>query len=90
MPVSRDFKVMLHGYGLTTAGIYYRLPDHRRIIQEYIWQEYDLYPDFPALHRFLAFWQRELDGPLHSVTVVHSRLIRPAELNCVDGEFVVH
>jgi hypothetical protein len=27
------------------------------------------------------------DGPLHSVTVVHARLIKPAELYAINGEF---
>src|SRR5215203_4351340 len=42
--VSRDFACQLEGYGLTTASILYRMPDHRSILQEFIWQEYDLNP----------------------------------------------
>ena len=40
-------------------------------------REYDLYPDFPILTKFLAFWEEKLDGPLHSVTVAHARLSGP-------------
>jgi uncharacterized protein Usg len=40
-----------------------------------------------VLNRFLAFWLKTLDGPLYSVTVAHSRLIRPAEIRAVNGEF---
>ncbi|QFU16740.1 usg protein [Microvirga thermotolerans] len=87
MKASQDFVLQLQGYGLTTARIFYRIPDHRSLLQEFVWQDYDLFPKFPALNRFLAFWSRELDGPLCSVTVAHSRLIRPAELRTVDGEF---
>ena len=29
----------------------------------------------------------KLEGPLHSVMVAHSRLIKPAELKAIDGEF---
>jgi uncharacterized protein Usg len=88
--VSEGFKRQLEGYGLTTARILYRLPDHRRLLQTFVWQEYDLWPDFPALARFLEFWQRELDGPLHSVTVAHARLIKPSEIRAVDGIFRLH
>jgi uncharacterized protein Usg len=88
--VSKDFRRQLAGYGLTTARILYRRPDHQWLLQTYIWQDYDLCPDFPELHRFLCFWQQSLDGPLHSVVVAHSRLIRPAELRPVDGEFRLH
>lgn len=88
--VSRDFIRQLEGYGLTTASILYRMPDHPHLLQTYIWQEYDLAPRFPVLLEFLDFWQRELAGPLHSVTVSHAGLIRPAEYRAVDGEFSLH
>jgi uncharacterized protein Usg len=55
--VSEDFRKQTLGYGLTTAHILYRRPDHRWLLQSYIWQNYDLFPEFPELHRFLAFWQ---------------------------------
>ncbi|GLK71162.1 usg protein [Ancylobacter dichloromethanicus] len=88
--VSEDFRRQLEGYGLTTAQILYRMPDHPGILQTYLWQHYDLCPHFPELKRFLAFWRRELEGPLHSVTVAHARLIGPAELRRVEGEFVLN
>jgi uncharacterized protein Usg len=84
---SKDFKRQLAGYGLTTAQILYRRPDHQWLLQTFVWQNYDLFPKFPELHRFLAFWVEKLEGPLHSVMVAHSRLIKPAELKAIDGEF---
>jgi len=45
------------GLWLTTAEILYRMPDHRSLLQTYVWQSYDLFPKFPALHDFLAFWE---------------------------------
>ena len=88
--VSPDFIKQLAGYGLTTANILYRLPDHPSLLQSYIWQDYDVAPNFPVLHGFLDFWRRKLDGPLHSVQVAHSALIRPAELRLAKGEFNLH
>jgi uncharacterized protein Usg len=88
--VSEDFKRQLEGYGLTTARILYRLPDHRRLLQTYVWQDYDMWPEFPVLGRFLDFWRRELDGPVHSVTVAHARLIKPSEFRQVGAEFQLH
>jgi uncharacterized protein Usg len=85
--VSTDFKRQVNGYGLTTAHIFYRRPDHLWLLQTYVWQDYDLWPNFPVLQGFLQFWQRQLEGPLHSVTVAHSRLVAPAELRAVDGVF---
>ncbi len=87
---TEDFKRQLAGYGLTTAHIFYRRPDHPWLLQSYIWQQYDLCPKFPELQRFLDFWRTKLDGALHSVTVAHSKLIRPAEISALDGEFRLH
>ena len=85
-----DFRRQIEGFGLTTANILYRMPDHPGILQTFIWQRLDLHPHFPELRKFLDFWSRELDGLLHSVTVAHSRLIKPAEFRSVDGEFRLH
>jgi len=88
--ISEDFRKQLVGYGLTTAQILYRMPDHPSLLQTYVWQNYDLFPKFPALQDFLRFWQERLEGPLFSVTVAHSKLIKPAELRAVDGVFRLH
>lgn len=88
--VSSDFVKQLQGYGLTTAEILYRLPDHPSLLQSYYWQEYDLAPNFPVLIRFLDFWRDRLDGGLHSVRVAHCRLIKPAEYRAVDGIIHLH
>jgi uncharacterized protein Usg len=88
--VSQDFIRQIEGYGLTTATILYRLPDHPKLLQTYIWQEYDLAPKFPVLLDFLDFWKRELEGPLHSVTVAHSKLIKPTEYRAVEGVLTLH
>jgi uncharacterized protein Usg len=85
-----DFRRQLEGFGLTTANILYRMPDHPEILQNFIWQQHDLHPHFPELKKFLDFWTRELDGLLHSVTVAHSRLIKPAEFKAVGAEFRLH
>jgi uncharacterized protein Usg len=88
--VSRDFRKQVLGYGLTTAEIVYRRPDRHWLLQTYVWQNYDLFPDFPALKDFLAFWETTLDGPLFAVAVAHSKLIKPAELHKIDGVLLLH
>ncbi|WP_336492872.1 usg protein [Methylobacterium nigriterrae] len=90
MSASSTFRRQLEGYSLTTAEILYHLPDHPHLLQIFVWQHHDLFPDFPELKRFLAFWQNTLDGPLHSVKVAHSRLIKPAELRAIGAEFHLH
>src|SRR6516225_4712624 len=75
----RHFTRLLAGYSLTTAEILYRIPDYPLVLQSFIWQEYDVHPRFPRLRTFLEFWEQNLDGKLHSVTVAHRRLIAAAK-----------
>jgi len=51
--VSQDFCRQLQGYGLTTARIFYRRPDHPWLLQTYVWQQYDVWPEFPVLQKLL-------------------------------------
>jgi uncharacterized protein Usg len=51
--VDSAFRRQIEGYGLTTARILYHLPDHPSLLQEFIWQDYDLFPHFL---RFLGFY----------------------------------
>ncbi len=80
MRCDRAFQNQLEGYRLATAEILYHLPDHPRLLQSYIWQDYDLAPRFPVLAKFLAFWTSRLDGRLHSVRLAGRRVISPAEI----------
>ncbi len=77
----------LIGYGLTTAEILYRLPDHPSLLQMYLWQEYDNAPRFPVLQDFLEFWEKNIEGPLHRVTVSHGELVSPTDIKSIDELF---
>jgi len=90
--VSQDFQKQVEGFGLTTAHVVYYCPDARNIINPnwILWQEYDLFPKFPRLMQYLDYWKEKIEGPLHSVKVMHNKLIKPAELQVVGGEFRLH
>ncbi|SMC54668.1 aspartate-semialdehyde dehydrogenase [Rhizobium sp. RU36D] len=90
MRLASDFERQMNGYGLTTAHILYRIPDFESVLQTYVWQDYDLAPDFPQMQKFLHFWRSNLDGPLHSVRYTHRQLIGASEWRRVDGEFKLH
>ena len=83
--IDRALLLQLDGYGRTLAEIHYHRPDAPSLLQLFVWQEYDLAPDFPVLLRFLDHWRREIEGALHAVRIEHERLIRPAEWRAVDG-----
>jgi uncharacterized protein Usg len=65
------------GYRMTTVEILYHLPDHPGLLQSFVWQNLDLAPDYPVLHKFLDFWNRELDGKVHSVRVAAAKMAKP-------------
>jgi uncharacterized protein Usg len=85
-----NFEKQADGYGLTTAKIFYHFPDYPSLLQYFIWQNYDLFPTFPELKRFLGFWKQSLEGNVHSVVVAHARLVKPAEMRALGGLFRVH
>jgi uncharacterized protein Usg len=84
-----SLKLQLQNYRLTTAQIFYHLPDHPALLQEYVWQEMDLAPKFPVLHKFLAYWESNLSGRLHSVRVAHTELVSPGEFRSAQGAFYI-
>jgi uncharacterized protein Usg len=69
-----DFARRLEGYRLTTAEIFYHLPDHPKLLQTFVWQALDIAPRYPVLHRFLGYWEEHIEGRLHSVRVAQARL----------------
>lgn len=85
-----DLGRQLDGYRLVTASILYHLPDHPRLLQEFIWQHYDKAPKYPELQRFLAFWERQIDGRLHSVRVGAADLLTPGRWQAVQGQWTLH
>ena len=79
-----DFKKQLDNYRLTSAQIFYHLPDYEQILQEFIWQEYDLVPQFPELFKFLDFWEKKIEGRLHSVYVAKREIITASDYRNAD------
>jgi len=71
---------------LTTAEILYYFPDYPDLLQQYIWQDYDRAPQFPSLYKFIQFWNKNLDGKLHSVRVTNAGLIVPDQMRLLSFE----
>ena len=76
----------LKNYRLVTANIFYHLPDFNEILQEFIWQEYDLAPKFPELRKFLDFWEREIEGKIHSVYIAKKDIITPGNYQQIEWQ----
>lgn len=79
-----------HEYKLMTAQILYHLPDYPSLLQSYIWQQIDLAPDFPELKRFLEFWNKNLEGPIQSVTITHAEPLQVSRLQHYNQSLEIH
>jgi uncharacterized protein Usg len=77
-------------YRLTTAEILYHLPDHPNLLQSYIWQDLDIAPQYPVLHKFLEFWRREIEGSLHSVRVASCKLTGAGRMRHANAVMHLH
>jgi uncharacterized protein Usg len=84
------YELQLRGYRLTTAEIIYRLPDHPALLQTFIWQKFDLAPEFPELQKFLDFWKENIEGRLHSVNVKQSSRGVPNRFRHVKHQLTLH
>ena len=38
----RDFELQVQGYGLTTVQVHFWMPDHRSLLQQFVFQQYDI------------------------------------------------
>ena len=82
-----ETELMMQGYGLTTAEMFYHMPDHPHVLNTFIWQDYALAPYHEKLLNFIGYWQDALAGPLRSVRFVHRKLISAGQWRHVTGEF---
>ena len=85
-----DLDRQLRGYRLTTAEILYHMPDHPGLLQSFIWQKHDIAPDYPVLRDFLAFWEREIEGRIHSIRVASTEIVTPARWRHADVQLSLH
>ena len=84
-----QFVLQLKGYRMATAEILYHMPDHPSVLQTFVWQNLDLIPKYPRLMKFLKYWEDNLDGRLHSVTVGALEIIAAGEMGAAE-EFTLH
>lgn len=59
-------------HNLVTLNIlYYRL-DYQNLIQEFLWQTYDVIPELPKIHNFLIFWKDNIEAVIKEVNVAYT------------------
>lgn len=56
--------------------IYYYIPDHKYLINEFFWQTQDIVPELPRIHQFLHYWHENIDAIIKEVLISHSNKIQ--------------
>lgn len=77
------FRSLTRHFGIATAEVLFFLPDHPHILQTFLWQTEDLFPEFPRICKFTEYWLEHIPARIHTVTVTHSLLIKKKELKVV-------
>ena len=54
---------------LVTVDILYWMPDYENNLQQFIWQTKDVVPDIPRVHKFLNYWNDNIDAVISEVKV---------------------
>ena len=52
---------------LTTIKVIYYLPDYNHILQEFVFQQYDIVPEYPKLDKFVKFWKINIEARIHRI-----------------------
>jgi len=75
---------------LATLDITYRMPDHLDLVQAFLYQVFDMSPEFPRARKYLDFWEKNLDGPLHSVKIYSTRYNPDGEIRYASYTATLH
>lgn len=57
---------------LVTLNILYYRVDYQNLIQEFLWQTYDVTPELPKIHNFLIFWKNNIEAVIKEVNVAYT------------------
>jgi uncharacterized protein Usg len=75
---------------LVTVLILYHLPDHRSLLNEFVWQTQDVAPRYPRVGAFLDHWRREIEAVIREVLVGHAEPLQPARIRAAQHHFRWH
>ena len=57
---------------LVTVKVDYFMPDYEHILNEFLWQTDDYWPDIPRVHTFLNYWKDNIEATINLVQVMNS------------------
>ena len=71
---------------LVTIKVIYHMPDYINVLNEFVWQTHDILPKFPRTHKFIKFWNYNIDGPINHAEVCYVNYWGGREYKKVDHE----
>ena len=57
---------------LVSLRVFYYMPDHRNLIQEFMWQTEDVKPKYPRVNKYLNFWRKNIDAVIADIEMAES------------------
>ena len=54
---------------IVTVNVLYWMPDYNHILQEFIWQTADVRPEYPRVHKFLNYWNDNIEAVISEVII---------------------
>jgi uncharacterized protein Usg len=69
---------------VTTIQIYYYMPKHIHLVQEFVWQFNDIPPIFPRAHKFLNYWKSNIDAVIKEIYLANSAISNNKFVNAKD------
>jgi uncharacterized protein Usg len=74
--------MILRRKSIVTVDILYWMPDYTNVLQEFVWQTSDIVPEYPRVHRFLNYWQENIEAVISEVRIADAETIEyiPADV----------
>lgn len=54
---------------IITVDIFYFMPDHSNLLQEFVWQTSDIVPEMIRVHKFLNYWHKNIDAVISEILI---------------------
>ncbi len=67
--------MILRRKSIVTVDILYWMPDYNNVLQEFVWQTSDIVPEYPRVHRFLNYWQENIEAVISEVRIADAETI---------------
>jgi len=86
---SEIFLKLTQDYRIVSLFVFYYIPDHSNIIQEFFWQTDDKVPELYRIHKFLNHWHDNIEADIHEVKIACSVPLQETTFNHIKYDFPI-